>query len=118
MQFIFHFSCKMLPTQAMPTIANGFPLLLSRFEQMCVKSASYTPTNCGFSPINRPIAEYLKYGVINLDKTPGPSSHEVVSWVKNILGCEKTGHSGTLDPTVTGNLLVCIDRATRLVKSQ
>jgi H/ACA ribonucleoprotein complex subunit 4 len=31
---------------------------------------------------------------------------------------EKTGHSGTLDPKVTGNLLVCIDRATRLVKSQ
>merc|ERR1712003_356580 len=31
---------------------------------------------------------------------------------------EKTGHSGTLDPKVTGNLIVCIDRATRLVKSQ
>jgi H/ACA ribonucleoprotein complex subunit 4 len=32
--------------------------------------------------------------------------------------CEKTGHSGTLDPKVTGCLIVCIDRATRLVKSQ
>ena len=31
---------------------------------------------------------------------------------------EKTGHSGTLDPQVTGCLIVCIDRATRLVKSQ
>ena len=31
---------------------------------------------------------------------------------------EKTGHSGTLDPKVTGNLLVCVERATRLVKSQ
>jgi H/ACA ribonucleoprotein complex subunit 4 len=31
---------------------------------------------------------------------------------------EKTGHSGTLDPKVTGCLIVCIDRATRLVKSQ
>ncbi|MEQ2162642.1 hypothetical protein GOODEAATRI_021953, partial [Goodea atripinnis] len=30
----------------------------------------------------------------------------------------KTGHSGTLDPKVTGCLIVCIDRATRLVKSQ
>ncbi|GMN74558.1 hypothetical protein TIFTF001_053175, partial [Ficus carica] len=35
-----------------------------------------------------------------------------------ILRVEKTGHSGTLDPKVTGNLIVCIDRATRLVKSQ
>ena len=31
---------------------------------------------------------------------------------------EKTGHSGTLDPKVTGCLIVCIERATRLVKSQ
>ena len=31
---------------------------------------------------------------------------------------EKTGHSGTLDPKVTGNLIVCINRATRLVKAQ
>jgi H/ACA ribonucleoprotein complex subunit 4 len=34
------------------------------------------------------------------------------------LRVEKTGHSGTLDPKVTGCLIVCIDRATRLVKSQ
>jgi H/ACA ribonucleoprotein complex subunit 4 len=35
-----------------------------------------------------------------------------------MLRVEKTGHSGTLDPKVTGNLIVCIDRATRLVKAQ
>lgn len=43
---------------------------------------------------------------------------QVVSWVKKILRCDKTGHSGTLDPKVTGCLLVCLNRATRLVKSQ
>merc|ERR1712154_189424 len=47
-----------------------------------------------------------------------PSSHEVVAWIKRILRVEKTGHSGTLDPKVTGCLIVCIERATRLVKSQ
>lgn len=31
---------------------------------------------------------------------------------------DKTGHSGTLDPKVTGSLIVCVDRATRLVKAQ
>ncbi len=51
-----------------------------------------------------------------------PSSHEVVAWIKRIL-CKalpvsKTGHSGTLDPKVSGCLIVCIERATRLVKSQ
>ena len=56
--------------------------------------------------------------MINLDKPSNPSSHEVVAWIKRILRVEKTGHSGTLDPKVTGNLIVCVDRATRLVKSQ
>ncbi len=55
---------------------------------------------------------------MNLDKPSNPSSHEVVSWIKKILRVEKTGHSGTLDPKVTGCLIVCIERATRLVKSQ
>lgn len=59
-----------------------------------------------------------RYGVINLDKPANPSSHEVVAWIKRILKVEKTGHSGTLDPKVTGCLIVCIERATRLVKSQ
>jgi H/ACA ribonucleoprotein complex subunit 4 len=53
-----------------------------------------------------------------LDKPSNPSSHEVVAWIKKILKVEKTGHSGTLDPKVTGSLVVCVDRATRLVKSQ
>ncbi len=53
-----------------------------------------------------------------MDKPANPSSHEVVAWIRRILRVEKTGHSGTLDPKVTGCLIVCVDRATRLVKSQ
>ena len=68
--------------------------------------------------MKRPIQEHLKYGVINLDKPANPSSHEIVAWVKKIMKVEKTGHSGTLDPKVTGCLIVCINRATRLVKAQ
>lgn len=37
-------------------------------------------------------------------------SAQVVAWLKKILRVEKTGHSGTLDPKVTGCLLVCINR--------
>lgn len=54
----------------------------------------------------------------NFNQPANPSSHEVVAWIKRILRVEKTGHSGTLDPKVTGGLIVCVDRATRLVKSQ
>ena len=61
---------------------------------------------------------FSRSGIINLDKPANPSSHEVVAWAKRILRVDKTGHSGTLDPKVTGCLIVCIGRATRLVKSQ
>lgn len=88
------------------------------YDRLNVRTGHYTPLPFGCSPCNRPIGEHLATGVINLDKPANPSSHEVVSWVKRILKCEKTGHSGTLDPKVTGCLLVCLNRATRLVKSQ
>lgn len=85
---------------------------------MNVLTNHYTPIPAGSTPLKRPLKDYLKYGVINLDKPSNPSSHEVVSWVKRILNVEKTGHSGTLDPKVTGCLIVCLERATRLAKSQ
>jgi len=91
---------------------------LKNYDKLHVRTGHYTPLPHGCSPLNRPIEQYLQYGIINLDKPANPSSHEVVSWIKRILKCEKTGHSGTLDPKVTGCLLVCLNRATRLVKSQ
>jgi H/ACA ribonucleoprotein complex subunit 4 len=68
--------------------------------------------------MNRPIDVLKTYGVINLDKPSNPSSHEVVAWTKKILQVGKTGHSGTLDPKVTGCLITCLNNATRLVKAQ
>lgn len=95
-----------------------WPLLLKNYDQLHVRSSHYTPIPCGMSPLKRSIGEYMRYGVMNLDKPANPSSHEVVAWIKKILRVEKTGHSGTLDPKVTGCLIVCVDRATRLVKAQ
>lgn len=97
---------------------SQWPLLLKNFDKMNVRTGHYTPVAFGHSPLKRPIEEHLKYGVINLDKPANPSSHEVVSWIRKILKAEKTGHSGTLDPKVTGCLIVCVNRATRLVKAQ
>lgn len=85
---------------------------------MLVRTGHFTPIPVGCTPLKRDLKSYVSSGVINLDKPSNPSSHEVVAWVKRILRVEKTGHSGTLDPKVTGCLIVCIDRATRLVKSQ
>ncbi|XP_046454907.1 H/ACA ribonucleoprotein complex subunit 4-like isoform X2 [Daphnia pulex] len=97
---------------------SQWPLLLKNFDKLNTRTNHYTPLPSGCSPLKRPIKDYIHGGFINLDKPSNPSSHEVVAWIKRILRCEKTGHSGTLDPKVTGCLIVCIDRATRLVKSQ
>ncbi|EGO03325.1 hypothetical protein SERLA73DRAFT_83244 [Serpula lacrymans var. lacrymans S7.3] len=97
---------------------SQWPLLLKHYDKLLVRSSHFTPIPSGSSPLKRDITSYIKSGVINLDKPSNPSSHEVVAWLRRILRVEKTGHSGTLDPKVTGCLIVCIDRATRLVKSQ
>jgi len=97
---------------------SKWPLLLKNYDQLLVRTGHYTPIPNGHSPLKRPIKEYVKYGIINLDKPSNPSSHEVVAWIRTILRVQKTGHSGTLDPKVTGCLIVCVERATRLVKSQ
>ncbi|KZS96032.1 putative rRNA pseudouridine synthase [Sistotremastrum niveocremeum HHB9708] len=97
---------------------SQWPLLLKNYDKLLVRSAHFTPIPAGCAPLKRDIVSYVKSGVINLDKPSNPSSHEVVAWLRRILRVEKTGHSGTLDPKVTGCLIVCIDRATRLVKSQ
>jgi len=70
----------------------------------------------GFDPWDRPEELYIKYGIVNLDKPPGPTSHQVTTWVKRILGVSKTGHGGTLDPMVTGVLPVGIERSTVVMR--
>jgi len=97
---------------------SDWPLLLKNFDKLNVRTNHYTPLPHGASPLKRELADYVRSGFINVDKPANPSSHEVVAWIKRILRVEKTGHSGTLDPKVTGCLIVCIERATRLVKSQ
>lgn len=109
---------KILPESTPALDTSKWPLLLKNYDKLHVRTGHYTPIPVGCTPLKRPIQEYLRYGVINLDKPANPSSHEVVAWMKRMLRVEKTGHSGTLDPKVTGCLIVCVDRATRLVKSQ
>jgi H/ACA ribonucleoprotein complex subunit 4 len=107
------------PQNMVPTLnTSDWPLLLKNYDKMLVRSGHFTPIPNGSSPYKRDIKSYVSSGVINLDKPSNPSSHEVVAWLKRMLRVEKTGHSGTLDPKVTGCLIVCIDRATRLVKAQ
>ena len=62
-----------------------------------VKTEDETDSKFGHKPAERPIEDYVRFGVINLDKPPGPSSHEVTAWTKRILRVDQAGHGGTLE---------------------
>lgn len=56
-------------------------------------------------------------GILVIDKPVGITSHDVVAKARKILGTKKIGHTGTLDPLATGVLVLCVDKATKLVES-
>jgi tRNA pseudouridine55 synthase len=53
-------------------------------------------------------------GILLLDKSNGPTSHDVVAKVRRLAGQPRIGHGGTLDPFATGLLVLVLGRATRL----
>ncbi|HLA76215.1 MAG TPA: tRNA pseudouridine(55) synthase TruB, partial [Vicinamibacteria bacterium] len=55
-------------------------------------------------------------GVLVVDKPAGPTSHDVVDRVRQVLRVKRVGHTGTLDPFATGVLPVCVGKATRLAR--
>jgi len=91
------------------------------FEQIerkiIIKKQAQTNPKLGCKPEERPVEELIKYGITNINKPKGPTSHQVSSYVKDILSISKAGHSGTLDPAVTGVLPIALGRATRIVQT-
>jgi len=67
-------------------------------------------------PGERSAADRLSFGIINLDKPPGPSAHQVAAWVRDLAGVDRAAHAGTLDPKVTGCLPVLLGDATRAAR--
>jgi H/ACA ribonucleoprotein complex subunit 4 len=69
----------------------------------------------GLPPERRSIPELAKSSVVIVDKHPGPTSHQVTAWVGQVFCAEKSGHSGTLDPGVSGVLPVALGEATKIM---
>jgi len=65
-------------------------------RRIFVKAEDTTDPSFGCKPQERRAEDLLKYGVVNLDKPAGPSSHEVAAWVKRIVKLHRVGHGGTL----------------------
>lgn len=70
----------------------------------------------GKAPAERTADELINYGIVNIDKPKGPTSHQTSDYVKKILHIDKAGHSGTLDPAVTGVQPVALGKATRITQ--
>ena len=66
-------------------------------RKLLVRAEDKTDPSFGCKPEERSAENCLRYGVINLDKPAGPSSHEVAAWVKRILKLQHVGHGGTLE---------------------
>lgn len=86
---------------------------LPQLENLVNVDDDVTNDNYGHYPDKRPIESLLYYGLVLVDKPAGPTSHEVVAWVKRALEIEKAGHSGTLDPGATGLLPVGLGEGTK-----
>jgi len=65
-------------------------------RKLVVKAEEETDPRFGQKPEERSPQSRIRFGIVNLDKPAGPSSHEVAAWIKRILGLGRAGHGGTL----------------------
>jgi len=86
-------------------------------REISIKKKADTSSKFGSDPNNRPVEKLLDYGIVNVDKPSGPTSHQVSAYVKQLLKITKAGHSGTLDPNVTGVLPVALGKSTKVVQA-
>lgn len=86
-------------------------------RRMLVKSKRSTSQGKGTRPQDRTVDELLANGVVVMDKPAGPTSHQITSWVGDMIGAKKSAHGGTLDPRVTGVLPVGLGNAVRAMDS-
>jgi len=57
-----------------------------------------------------------KDGFLVINKDKGCTSHDCVKQIRKLLNTKKVGHTGTLDPEVTGTLPIAIGSATRFIQ--
>ena len=90
-------------------------MTLKQLEDLITIDQDITDPKVGTYYNKRTVEQLLQYGLILIDKPPGPTSHEVVAWAKRILNIPKAGHSGTLDPQVSGVLPLGLGEGTKVL---
>jgi H/ACA ribonucleoprotein complex subunit 4 len=82
-----------------------------------VKRELFNVDGSEISKSSEEIKDLLEQSVVVIDKPAGPTSHQVSDQVKKILNLKKAGHSGTLDPNVTGVLPIAFNRGTKVIQA-
>ncbi len=86
-------------------------------REVFIRKHAETSPKFGKRPEERITKEHLHLGIVNIDKPAGPTSHQISGYVRQMLHLNKAGHSGTLDPNVTGVLPVALGDATKVVQA-
>ena len=69
-------------------------------HRVLVRLEAETNPDYGENPYERSVEKLLRFGVVNLDKPRGPTSHELSAKIKSLFKAKRAGHGGTLDPAV------------------
>lgn len=77
-------------------------------------AAPKTDDAFGTVPDERTLEQRLASGFILVDKPAGPTSHQLAAWARDLLGLDRLGHGGTLDPFATGVLPLMAGRCMKI----
>jgi H/ACA ribonucleoprotein complex subunit 4 len=96
---------------------QSIPHILTTYPELLCKIDLPTDPKYGQYPTQATYTQRLTNGIVIIDKPKGPTSHQVSGWVKELLHIDTAGHSGTLDPGVTGVLPIALGGATRALQA-
>ncbi|MBU5575299.1 MAG: RNA-guided pseudouridylation complex pseudouridine synthase subunit Cbf5 [Candidatus Aenigmatarchaeota archaeon] len=85
-------------------------------RKFLIKKKEISDLKYGKYPGAQSTKELLENGIIIIDKPKGYTSHQIDSIIKKITGIKKCSHGGTLDPNVTGVLVIALGKATKLMQ--
>lgn len=86
-------------------------------NEFLVRSEDIPRMEYGRYPGARPVEDLIRNGLVILDKWPGPTSRDVVVTIKRLFGLKQAGHSGTLDPAVSGVLPIALENACKAIQA-
>lgn len=84
-------------------------------REFLIREHEASLSDFGKYPGARSVEELLKFGLAVIDKPPGPTCHQIDAWIKKLLELKKCSHGGTLDPRVSGVLVIAMNDAVKLM---